>query len=180
MPLVALAGAEAALLQLGSTWEWQADGSLKTVTATVPAIRTDDQPLGANRSGEKTFFNSVVAAYTGWNDTRNDGTKAVLLGREKKREQRQEHTGEGEERDPESDLILEEPGQQQQQLLQHQRHLDRTAIAAAARVMEEVCVAFPWRAGDILLLDNRTVMHARRPFEGPRRILASLARDPLR
>jgi hypothetical protein len=60
------------------------------------------------------------------------------------------------------------------------RYLDAAAIEEAARVMQEVCVAFPWRRGDVLLLDNRTVMHARRSFEGPRRILASLARDPAR
>ena len=29
--------------------------------------------------------------------------------------------------------------------------------------------------GDMLWLDNRLVMHARRPYEGPRRILASIA-----
>ena len=145
-------------MQLGSSWEWQADGSLKTVTASVPAIRTDDQPTDAQRSGEKTFFNSVVAAYTGWNDSRNDGSKAVQLGPERSKDFFQEGDKDGEE-------IV---------------YLDGAAIAAAVRVMDEVCVAFPWRAGDILLLDNRTVMHARRPFEGPRRILASLARDPLR
>jgi len=140
------AGAEAALLKLGSSWEWQEDGSLKTVTATVPAIRTDDQPAGAERTNEKVFFNSVVAAYTGWNDCRNEGSKAVLLG------------GDGAEA----------------------RYLDAAAMEAAVRVMDEACVTFPWRAGDVLLLDNRTVMHSRRPFEGQRRILASLARDPWR
>lgn len=31
-----------------------------------------------------------------------------------------------------------------------------------------------------MLIDNRTVMHARRPFDGPRRILAGLARDAAR
>lgn len=119
---------------------------MKTVTATVAAVRTDDQPPGAERTNQKTFFNSVVAAYTGWNDSRNDGSRAVLLGGE-------------------------ESGA---------RLLDAGAMDAAVRAMDEVCVAFPWRAGDILLLDNRTVMHSRRPFEGQRRILASLARDPWR
>jgi len=155
-----IAGAEVALLQLGSSWEWQADGSLKTVTATVPAIRTDDQPTGAKRSEEKTFFNSVVAAYTGWNDSRNDGSKAVQLGRGRSSSDTEREAG------IDGDKV--------------NAYLDGAAITAAVRVMDEVCVAFPWRAGDILLLDNRTVMHARRPFEGQRRILASLARDPLR
>lgn len=33
----------------------------------------------------------------------------------------------------------------------------------------------PWQASDLVLLDNFRVMHGRRPFEGTRRILASLA-----
>ncbi len=131
------------------------------MTATVHAIRTDDQPTGAKRSGEKTFFNSVVAAYTGWNDSRNDGSKAVQLGR-----------GWSDDAEREADKDCD--------TVNAYGYLDGTAITAAVRVMDEVCVAFSWRAGDILLLDNRTVMHARRPFEGQRRILASLARDPLR
>jgi alpha-ketoglutarate-dependent taurine dioxygenase len=41
------------------------------------------------------------------------------------------------------------------------------------------CVAgrttsFPWRRGDVLLIDNVLVAHGRRPFRGPRRILVSL------
>ncbi len=154
------AGAEAALLQLGSSWEWQADGSLKTITATVPAIRRDDQPSEAARSQERTFFNSVVAAYTGWTDCRNDGTRAVLLGSRSRVE-----GNDGEEEEDEEE---------------EKRWLDPSAMADAVLLMGELCVAFPWRAGDVLLLDNRTVMHSRRPFEGPRRILASLARDPMR
>eukprot|EP00428_Durinskia_dybowskii_P070062 CAMPEP_0170399690 /NCGR_PEP_ID=MMETSP0117_2-20130122/24098_1 /TAXON_ID=400756 /ORGANISM="Durinskia baltica, Strain CSIRO CS-38" /LENGTH=312 /DNA_ID=CAMNT_0010656387 /DNA_START=119 /DNA_END=1054 /DNA_ORIENTATION=+ len=73
-------GAECALKALGSSWEWLPDGSLKTVTSTVPALRVDDQPATAERSGQKTFFNSLVAAHTGWNDSRNVGERAVVLG----------------------------------------------------------------------------------------------------
>ena len=32
----------------------------------------------------------------------------------------------------------------------------------------------PWQTGDVALVDNYLVMHGRRPFEGERRILASL------
>ncbi|MBZ5521508.1 MAG: TauD/TfdA family dioxygenase [Acidobacteriia bacterium] len=35
-------------------------------------------------------------------------------------------------------------------------------------------VTFPWQPGDIVLLDNMQVAHGRRPFRGPRKILASL------
>ena len=98
---------------------------------TVPAIRTDE------RSGVKTFFNSMVAAYTGWIDSRNDPRRAVICG---------DGTA-----------------------------VDGDALEATAVAMNEESVAFRWEAGDMLWIDNRLVMHARRPYEGPRRILASIA-----
>jgi alpha-ketoglutarate-dependent taurine dioxygenase len=130
--------AEAALSKLGSDWEWLPGdaGELRTVTALVPGVRT------YAKTGEKTFFNSVVAAYTGWNDSRNVGQRAVQLG--------------------DGSFVGEEEMQ------------------AAQEIMAEVEVAFAWQRGDVLLLDNRTVMHSRQPFSGGRRILASLARDSVR
>ena len=86
---------------------------------------------------QKTFFNSVVAAYTGWVDSRNDPTKAVVCG-------------------------------------------DGTAVNGPVllqtkEAMEEDCVAISWKKGDVLLIDNQLVLHARRPFFGKRRILASIS-----
>lgn len=66
--------AEDRMKALGTTWEWYDNGDLRTETATVPAIRVEP------RTGLKTFFNSMVAAYTGWVDSRNDPTKAVCCG----------------------------------------------------------------------------------------------------
>lgn len=36
-------------------------------------------------------------------------------------------------------------------------------------------ISFPWQPGDILLLDNMQVAHARNSFEGPRRILVAMS-----
>merc|ERR1712113_567438 len=40
----------------------------------LPGLRKD------HRTGKDVFFNSIIAAYTGWNDSRNVGKKAVVLG----------------------------------------------------------------------------------------------------
>ena len=39
---------------------------------------------------------------------------------------------------------------------------------------EDVAVELEWQTRDVALLDNYLVMHARRSFDGPRRVLASL------
>jgi alpha-ketoglutarate-dependent taurine dioxygenase len=38
-------------------------------------------------------------------------------------------------------------------------------------------ISFPWRQGDILLIDNMLTAHARAPFDGPRKVLVTMA-DP--
>ena len=154
--------------ELGSTWEWLENGNLRTVTSVVPgtvyftvhklfyhncasmlftyfisillyivAIRVDE---GANRTNKKTFFNSMVAAYTGWNDSRNKGEECVISG------------------DTNSTL-------------------DPVFMQDAVDIMNEIRVCSQWQEGDVYLLDNRTVMHSRCPYEGKRRVLASLVRD---
>ena len=51
-------------------------------------------------------------------------------------------------------------------------------IAWAHAESERLAAELQWEAGDVALLDNRLVMHARRPWvgEGPRRVLASLVK----
>ena len=66
--------AEDAMRKIGTTWEWLANDELKTTTAMVPALKTDP------RTGTSMFINAMVAAYTGWIDSRNDPTKAVQFG----------------------------------------------------------------------------------------------------
>ncbi len=57
---------------------------------------------------------------------------------------------------------------------------DPAAVRAAGEIMDALAVSVPWHAHDFTLIDNRTVMHSRQPFEGPRRVLASIVNDPLR
>ncbi|CAH9056178.1 unnamed protein product [Cuscuta epithymum] len=52
--------------------------------------------------------------------------------------------------------------------------LPAETIHDCLKIMEAESVAMPWKKGDILLIDNTTVLHSRRSFDPPRRILASL------
>ena len=52
--------------------------------------------------------------------------------------------------------------------------LDGDAVRKVDAIMQEIEVAIPWQVGDVIYLDNRTSMHARKTFTGPRRILAYL------
>lgn len=114
---------------LGMKLEWTEDG-VKTIMGPIPAIKYDET------RGRKIWFNSMVAAYTGWKDARNDPVKAVTFG-------------DGTPLPPD---IIED----------------------CLKILDEESVAIPWKQGDILLLDNLAVLHSRRSFEPPRRILASL------
>jgi alpha-ketoglutarate-dependent taurine dioxygenase len=47
-------------------------------------------------------------------------------------------------------------------------------IAELRRAYEAETVKFPWRKGDLLLLDNMLVAHGRSPYSGPRKIVVSM------
>jgi hypothetical protein len=53
-------------------------------------------------------------------------------------------------------------------------------IHAIARVYETEQLVFPWRHGDLLLLNNMLYTHGRMPFEGNRKVLVGMARPHLR
>lgn len=123
--------AEKRMQELGTTWRWEEGGDLYTETATLPAIRFDEE------TKQKVFFNSIIAAYTGWNDSRNKGETAVVRG-----------SG---------------------------GFLDHQIMNRTIEKMDELAVNFKWQKGDVLWVNNHTVMHARQPFTGDRLILASIA-----
>ncbi|CAN0878130.1 Clavaminate synthase-like protein At3g21360 [Linum grandiflorum] len=50
------------------------------------------------------------------------------------------------------------------------------AVYGCERIMDEESVAIPWEKGDVLLLDNLAVQHARKLFAPPRRVLAALCK----
>ncbi|KAJ6817338.1 clavaminate synthase-like protein [Iris pallida] len=50
------------------------------------------------------------------------------------------------------------------------------AMVAYGEILEENCVDVKWHRGDILLVDNHSVQHARRPGKPPRVILVSVCK----
>ncbi|KAL0319308.1 UNVERIFIED_CONTAM: Clavaminate synthase-like protein [Sesamum angustifolium] len=123
--------AEERAAKLNMKLEWTEDG-VKTIMGPIPAVKYDET------RHRKIWFNSMVAAYTGWEDARNDPKKAVTFG----------------DGNP----------------------LPGDIIYDCLKILEEESVAIPWRKGDVLLIDNLAVLHSRRPFAPPRRILASLCK----
>jgi hypothetical protein len=55
------------------SWEWHENRNCKVISAVIPAVRVSS-------NGNKTFFNQIIAAYTGWVDKRNEYGKAVVFG----------------------------------------------------------------------------------------------------
>jgi len=123
---------ERKLAEKGYTWEWLKDGCLKTISPVLSGVRQDP------RTKRKVYFNQMIAAYTGWKDSRNDPEKAIVLG----------------------DFTPVDP----------------VAMKDTVEIMKKYQVNFPWQKGDVVLVDNILTMHARMPFEAPRKILASLAK----
>lgn len=55
--------------------------------------------------------------------------------------------------------------------------IPRSAVYQIYDAMDESTIHFDWQKGDILLLDNRKVLHGRSPCSSARRILAAMVRS---
>lgn len=54
--------------------------------------------------------------------------------------------------------------------------LPRRELYHVMDTLEKETIKFPWKKGDVMVLDNVLAMHGRAPFTGKRRILAALTR----
>lgn len=55
------------------------------------------------------------------------------------------------------------------------RAIEDAVLDEIRAVYAETQVAFPWQAGDVLMLDNMLVAHGRAPFAGDRRVVVAMA-----
>ena len=53
--------------------------------------------------------------------------------------------------------------------------IDQAMLDEICEVYEQQEVCFPWREGDILLIDNMLTAHGRKPFAGARRVVVGMA-----
>ncbi len=65
--------AEDKLAELGYSWSWMDDSSLKAITPVLPAVRTLE-------CGTEVFYNQLVAAYMGWEGVRDNPSSAITFG----------------------------------------------------------------------------------------------------
>lgn len=65
--------AENRLRNLGYSWDWLDHGSLRVTTAALPVVRK-------SRDGREVFFNQLIAAFCGWQDSRNEARKSICFG----------------------------------------------------------------------------------------------------
>jgi len=53
--------------------------------------------------------------------------------------------------------------------------IDTAMLDEIRAAYKECSIAFPWRKGDVMVLDNFLVVHGREPYKGARRILVAMA-----
>jgi hypothetical protein len=134
---------------LGYAHTWGEGGLLHLVSPVLPPLRTVRGPRGA---ATRVFFNQVVAQ---------------VIGNAK--EFAAQTAGGGAAGAPGAPPLTFGNG----------APVPLEPVEFALAVCEELAVDVQWERGDVALIDNYTVMHARRPWagEGPRRVLASLVVD---
>ena len=53
--------------------------------------------------------------------------------------------------------------------------IEDAVVAEISALYEQQAVRFQWQAGDVIVVDNMLVAHARDPFEGARKVLVAMA-----
>jgi alpha-ketoglutarate-dependent taurine dioxygenase len=140
------AEAEAGCATMGLEYQWNEDGSLATQFRTVGVI---EHPA----TGERVWFNQIPAQTMRTRTERTYGPaiKALLDEWYSSGHPRPNETwfGDGGEIDP-------------------------ADIDAVYDALDAAAVAFPWQAGDVMVLDNVLTAHGRNPYTGDRNVQVAL------
>ena len=147
-----VAACEARMRELGYSWEWQADGVLKATTPRLEAV------VVAPGTATRCFFNQLPA-------TLNNAVEFSRVGTE----------GSGLEGDAATAVTQE--GLDRCLSYGDGSPIELDALKHARELCERFAIDLMWQDGDVALLDNYLVMHARRLWHGPlgtRKLLASL------
>lgn len=147
--------AEARMRELGYSWTWEGEAGdvLHMATPVLPAV--------VEASGRKVFFNQAIAqalSNAKWfAEVSGEGAAAPSAEKEAEQLSRFLTLGDG-------------------------SPADLAALRFAAQVADAHAYDVEWQRGDVALIDNYLVMHARRAWigDGPRKVLASLVNEPLR
>jgi len=161
--------AEARMRALGYSWSWEgvAGDVLRMVTPALPAVVT--------ASGRKTFFNQAIAQAL---------SNALWFAAVESRAE----GGASSEPAPAAAPASAPEAAPEAAVARLGEFLtfgdgspvDLEALRFAAKVADERAYDVQWERGDVALIDNYQVMHARRAWlgDGPRRVLASLVDEP--
>eukprot|EP00037_Helgoeca_nana_P001772 m.29370 g.29370 ORF g.29370 m.29370 type:complete len:366 (+) comp12106_c0_seq1:100-1197(+) len=143
---------EKRMTALGYTWEWLEGGTLKATTPRLEAVVT------APGTATKCFFNQLPA-------TTNNALEFSKVGTE------------GSDLHTDLDATPTQAGINKCLAFGDGSEVSIDALMDARAICERNAVDLQWRDGDVALLDNYIVMHARRIWHGPlgsRKLLASL------
>jgi len=144
---------EARMAALGYTWEWGEGGILTATTPRLEAVTT------APGTDKRCFFNQLPA-------TTNNAIEFSRVGKD----------GSGLEGGADSDTPTQE-GLDRCLSFGDGSQVSLETLLYAKELCEQHAVDLPWQDGDVALIDNYIVMHARRIWSGPlgsRQLLASL------
>ena len=139
--------AEAKMRAEGTAWKWLPGGMLHTISKPVPALILEE------RSGREVFFTAAESTFNVLTDcVHSSGSVGSHGSNAPTRPMKALIYGDGTELDDAT----------------------RAALVDVAQFMQAERTVVPWQLGDVMLIDNASVMHARDNFVAPRRILASL------
>ena len=138
--------AEAGCANMGLQYQWNDDGSLTTEFRTAGVIEH-------SATGEPVWFNQIAAQTMRTKAERIYGPAIMALI---------------EEWYPAGGMRPNETW------FADGGAIDRADIDAVYDALDAVTVAFPWRAGDVMVLDNVLTAHGRNPYTGERDVQVAL------